>query len=209
MTQSEYTVSSFAGLLASDAPAPGGGTAAVLEGALGAALTEMVCKLTAGRAKYEEHQELILDVQGRAEALRGNLLEAMERDTAAFLLVSNAFAMPKGTDAEKAARSAAIQRSLEECTASPLAGMALAGQALELAASIWGKCNESAASDLGVAALSLRSALLGTWLNVLINVKSLKDRDFAEKALAEGRGILDRALPLADRLYGDIEASLL
>lgn len=208
MTQSEYTVSGFAGLLASEAPAPGGGTAAVLEGALGAALTEMVCRLTAGRAKYAEYQELISEVQGRAEALRGELLEAMERDTAAFLLVSDAFAMPKGTDEEKTARSAAIQQGLERCTEVPLEGMELAARALELASSIWGKCNESAASDLGVAALSLRAGLQGAWLNVLINVKSLKDRAVAESALARGRAILDRALPLAERLYGEIEASL-
>ena len=91
----------------------------------------------------------------------------------------------------------------------PLEWMALAAQGLELAHSIWGKCNDSAASDLGVAALSLRTALLGTWLNVLINLKSLKDRALAEQFLARGRGILDAALPLAEGLYGAIETSLL
>mgnify|MGYP001026339388 FL=1 len=209
MKQNEYTVSGFAGLLGCDAPAPGGGTAAVLEGALGAALTEMVCRLTAGRAKYAGHEALILDVQSQAEALRDRLLDAMEADTAAFLLVSNAFAMPKGTSEEKAARSAAIQRGLEKCTEVPLEGMELAAQALELAASILGKFNENAASDLGVASLSLRAGVQGPWLNVLINAASLKDRSFAEDALAKGRAILDRALPLADRIFGEIEASLL
>lgn len=208
MKLGEYTVHDFSALLASEAPAPGGGSAAVLEGALGAALTAMVCKLTAGKAQYAEHQELTAGVQQRMEALRRRLLEVMEQDTEAFLLVSSAFAMPKGTEEEKAARSAAIQRGLERCVEVPLEGMALAAEGLELVNSIWGRCNESAASDLGVAALSLRTALQGTWLNVLINLKSLKNRGLAEQYLSRGRGILDAALPLAESLYGAIETSL-
>lgn len=155
----------------------------------------MVCALTAGREKYAAHQALIADVQKRAEALRPRLLEVMDRDTEAFLTVSAAFALPKGTEEEKAARSQAIQRGLELCTEVPLEGMELAGEVLELAGSILGRCNESAASDLGVAALSLRAGIQGAWLNVLINVGSLRDRAFADRALARGRAILDRALP--------------
>ena len=133
MKLSEQTVAGFTGLLASDAPAPGGGSVAALEGAFGAALTAMVCALTAGREKYAAHQALIADVQKRAEALRPRLLEVMDRDTEAFLTVSAAFALPKGTEEEKAARSQAIQRGLELCTEVPLEGMELAGEALELA----------------------------------------------------------------------------
>ena len=206
MKLSEQTVAGFTGLLASDAPAPGGGSAAALEGAFGAALTAMVCALTAGREKYAAHQALIADVQKRAEALRPRLLEVMDRDTEAFLTVSAAFALPKGTEEEKAARSQAIQRGLELCTEVPLEGMELAGEAL--AGSILGRCNESAASDLGVAALSLRAGIQGAWLNVLINVGSLRDRAFADRALARGREILDRALPLADNIYQAITDAL-
>ena len=164
--------------------------------------------LTAGREKYAAHQALIADVQKRAEALRPRLLEVMDRDTEAFLTVSAAFALPKGTEEEKAARSQAIQRGLELCTEVPLEGMELAGEALELAGSILGRCNESAASDLGVAALSLRAGIQGAWLNVLINVGSLRDRAFADRALARGREILDRALPLADNIYQAITDAL-
>ena len=138
MKLGEYTVTGFSALLASDAPAPGGGSVAALEGAFGAALTAMVCALTAGKAKYVQYQALALDVQGRAEDLRLRLLDVMERDTEAFLTVSDAFSMPKATEEEKAARSGAIQRGLELCTAAPLEGMELAGEALELAGSILG-----------------------------------------------------------------------
>lgn len=208
MKQNEYTVSGFAGLLGSDAPAPGGGTAAVLEGALGAALTEMVCRLTAGRAKYAGHEALILDVQSRAEALRDRLLDAMEADTAAFLLVSNAFAMPKGTSEEKAARSAAIQEGLKGCTKTPFEMMELAVETLELTASILGKSNDSAASDLGVSALSLRAAVQGAWLNVLINIGSLKDTALAEDYRAKGEALLAKALPLADEIYSTVVSQM-
>lgn len=208
MKLAELQVQDFTKLLASDAPAPGGGSAAALEGAVGAALTAMVCELTAGKQQYAEYHDLVREVQQKAEDLRVRLVDVMDRDTAAFLLVSSAFAMPKATAEEKAARSAAIQRGLAECTKTPLEVMELAAAALELTASLLGKFNESAASDLGVAALSLRAGIQGAWLNVLINVGSLKDQELAASCRARGEALLEKALPLADRIYQTIAASL-
>ena len=113
------------------------------------------------------------------------------------------------TEEEKAARSAAIQRGMAGCMAPPLEVMDLAAQALDLAASLLGRFNENSASDLGVAALSLRSGLQGAWLNVLINAGSLKDRGAAEAALETGRHLLARAMPLADKVYDAVASSLL
>lgn len=204
MKLAELKVDAFTELLASDAPAPGGGSAAALEGSIGAALTAMVCELTAGKKQYAEHRDAILEVQKKAEELRGRFIDVMDRDTQAFLLVSDAFAMPKVTDEEKAARSAAIQRGLVGCTETPFEMMKLAVETLELAASLPGRFNESAASDLGVAALSLRSGIQGAWLNVLINIGSLKDRDLAESYRRRGEALLEKALPLADRVYNTV-----
>ena len=184
-------------LLASDAPAPGGGSAAALEGALGAALTAMVCGLTAEKPQYAAHRAEILEIAARAQELRERFLELMDRDTEAFLQVSAAFAMPKATDGEKALRSAAIQRGLTACTETPLAVMDLAAEGLELVRSLLGRYNESAASDLGVAALSLETGARGAWLNVLINVGSLKDRDKARTFRERGQGLLERVRDLA------------
>ena len=114
----------------------------------------------------------------------------MDRDTEAFNVVSAAFGMPKATDEEKAARSAAIQKGLEGCTKTPFEMMELAVETLELTASILGKSNDSAASDLGVSALSLRSAIQGAWLNVLINIGSLKNKELAEDYRAKGEALL-------------------
>ena len=201
MKLAELTTAGFTDLLASDAPAPGGGSAAALEGALGAALTAMVCSLTIGKKKYAEFEETVKAAQAKATDLKVRFVDVMDRDTEAFNVVSAAFGMPKATDEEKAARSAAIQKGLEGCTKTPFEMMELAVETLELTASILGKSNDSAASDLGVSALSLRAAIQGAWLNVLINIGSLKNKELAEDYRAKGEALLARALPLADQIY--------
>ncbi len=201
MKLAELKTAEFVDLLASDAPAPGGGSAAALEGALGAALTAMVCSLTIGKKKYAEFEETVKAAQAKATDLKVRFVDVMDRDTEAFNVVSAAFGMPKATDEEKAARSAAIQKGLEGCTKTPFEMMELAVETLELTASILGKSNDSAASDLGVSALSLRAAIQGAWLNVLINIGSLKNKELAEDYRAKGEALLARALPLADQIY--------
>ena len=208
MKLAELKTAGFVDLLASDAPAPGGGSAAALEGALGAALTAMVCGLTVGKKKYAEFQELAEEAQKKATDLKARFVDVMDRDTEAFNVVSAAFGMPKATDEEKAARSAAIQKGLEGCTKTPFEMMELAVETLELTASILGKSNDSAASDLGVSALSLRAAIQGAWLNVLINIGSLKNKELAEDYRKKGEALLAKALPLADQIYDTVVKSM-
>ena len=208
MKLAELTTAGFTDLLASDAPAPGGGSAAALEGALGAALTAMVCSLTIGKKKYAEFEETVKAAQAKATDLKVRFVDVMDRDTEAFNVVSAAFGMPKATDEEKAARSAAIQEGLKGCTKTPFEMMELAVETLELTASILGKSNDSAASDLGVSALSLRAAIQGAWLNVLINIGSLKDTALAEDYRAKGEALLAKALPLADEIYSTVVSQM-
>ena len=194
-------------MLASDAPAPGGGSTAALEGALGAALTAMVCGLTTvgkSREKYAEYQEFVLASQKKALDLKARFMDVMDRDTEAFNVVSAAIGMPKATDEEKAARSAAIQKGLEGCTRTPFEMMELAAETLELTAELLGKTNDSAASDLGVSALSMRAAIQGAWLNVLINIGSLKNKELAEDYRKRGEALLAKSLPLADQIYQNV-----
>jgi len=202
------TVENFSEVLASDAPAPGGGSTAALEGALGAALIHMVGALTSGRAKYAEHQPIMDKLLAESEDLRKKFIDVIDRDTEAFNSVTAVFEMPKGTDEEKAARKAAMQEALKACTRTPHEMMTLSLAALELAKTAAGKTNASAASDFGVAALSLKAAVQGAWLNVLINISGLEDKEFASKYRSEGEAILDKALPLADELYQDVLTSL-
>ena len=208
MKLADLKVTEFIDLLASDAPAPGGGSAAALEGAIGAALTAMVCGLTKGKKKFAEFNDLAVEAEVKALALKDRFVDVMDRDTEAFNVVSAAFGMPKETDEEKAARSAAIQKGLEGCTATPFEMMEIALETLELTDSILGKSNDSAASDLGVSALSLRAAIQGAWLNVLINIGSLKNKELAEDYRVKGEALLAKALPLADKIYAEVVTML-
>ena len=204
MKLAEMTVTQFADVLASDAPAPGGGSTAALEGALGAALTAMVCRLTEGRKKYEEHQAFVLEVKEKATALQAQFIDVMDRDTEAFMVISNAYGMPKATDEEKAARSAAIQAGLVKSTETPMEMMELAAQTIALTESLLGRFNTASASDLGVGALSLRAAVQGAWLNVLINIGSLKDTALAESYRTKGQALVDQVVAAADRIYAEV-----
>ena len=196
----EMKVNEFVDLMASDEPAPGGGSAAALEGALGAALTAMVCALTVGKKKYADVQELAIESQKKGNELKAQFVDVMDRDTEAFNAVSAVFAMPKDTDEEIASKENALK--------TPFEMMELACQALELTRSVVGKLNASAASDLGCAALSLKAAIQGAWLNVLINIGGIQDQAFADEYRQKGQALLDKALPLADAIYQEVLESL-
>lgn len=204
MKLAEMKVEGFVDLVASDAPAPGGGSVAALEASLGAALTAMVGKMTQGRKKYAEFAEHAADVEKKAVSLKARLVDVMDRDTEAFNLVSDAFGMPKETDEQKTARSAAIQEGLKACTRTPMEMMELCDETLTLAESMLGRFNDTCASDLGVAVLSLRAGIQGAWLNVLINIGSIKDAAFAQEQRKKGEALLAHALPLADSCYAKI-----
>ena len=204
MKLADLKVREFADLVASDAPAPGGGSVAALYGSVGAALTAMVACLTQGRKKYAEYAEHAAEVQRQAALLQEKLIDVMDRDTDAFNVVSAAFGMPRETDEQKAARSAAIQEGLKACTRTPMEMMELCDETVTLAASLIGRFNDTSASDLGVAMLSLKAGIQGAWLNVLINIGSIKDRAFADEYRSRGEALLAHALTLADECYAAI-----
>ncbi len=204
MELSELTVRSFANLLGSDAPAPGGGSAAALAGSLGAALAAMVSALTLGRKKYADFQELAQSGFERGSALKDELLEAMERDTAVFNDFSAAMALPKETPEEKEARSAAMQKALALCIESPLRVMELSFETMKLTNELLGKTNANALSDLGVSALMLGTAVQGAWLNVLINLGGLKDEAAANAYRTKGETLLNDTLNLSRDVYEKI-----
>ena len=201
MKLAELTVTGFADTVASDAPAPGGGSCAALYGSIGAALTAMVGGLTQGRKKYAEYAEHAAEVEKKGNELKTRLLDVMDRDTDAFNVVSAAFGMPKATDEEKAARSAAIQEGLKGCTKTPFEMMELSLEALRLTEGLVDRSNANAASDLGCAALHLGCAIQGAWLNVLINLSSLKDKEYADECCHKGEAMLAHAIPLAEECY--------
>jgi len=204
----DKTVKEFSKELASEKPAPGGGSVAALQGVLGASLIGMVASLTMGRKKYIEHDSLMKDIIKRADDLQKTMLGIIDRDTEAFNQVSAVFAMPKNTDEEIAVRNDTMQTSLKTCTLIPFEVMHCAYSTLELAMALIGKFNTNTTSDLGVAVLCLKTAAEGAWLNVLTNLDGIRDEIFTAKYMIAGNELIQRIEELADDIHEDILHSL-
>ena len=165
----------FLDALAADTPTPGGGSASAYSGAAAAALVAMVARLTIGRKKYAEVETLMQEVLVRAEALRLQLTEAIQADSAAFEAVMAAYKLPKGSPEADQARQDAIQAALLEASLAPLAVARDAVEVMGLAAHVVEHGNLNAISDGATAAAQARAALTGAGYNVRINAVSLKD----------------------------------
>ena len=208
MKLTEMQTQEFINLLASDAPAPGGGSAAALAGAQGCGLGAMVCALTIGKTKYAEYEEINKAASTKLQDLKNKFLQAMDEDTETFGVMTRVFAMPKNTEEEKAARRAAMQEALKVCTKIPMEMQGYSLEALQAIETIVGKSNQSASSDIGVAALNLGAAVRGAWLNVLINIGGIKDEEFVKDKKDKGTQQVNEAVALSQKIYDTILAGL-
>lgn len=200
----DRTIREFLEALGSAAPAPGGGGAAALSGALGAALVSMVCSLTLGRERWAEFEPLAAEAGARARALAQSLAENIGRDADAFNGVMAALRMPKGTEAERAARSVALQGGYRAAIAVPeeVAKNCLA--VLRLAKDLVGRSNANAANDLSVAALQAQAGLAGALENVAVNLRSIKDEAYVKEKRAWMSGLEEEG----ERLLREIRAGV-
>ncbi|MGH1782174.1 cyclodeaminase/cyclohydrolase family protein [Enterococcus gallinarum] len=204
----EMQINDFIAVLGSDTPAPGGGSASALAAAQGIALTKMVTELTIGKKKYAEFEDEIELLQKKAKSLQEGLLRAIDEDTEAFNQVSAVFGLPKTTEEEKKARREAMQSALKGAAVTPFSMMEKIVDALKVTQAAVGKSNTNAASDLGVAALNLKAALQGAWLNVLINLASIKDEMFVRQYRKAGESLVEEGSEIADATYQQILESL-
>lgn len=204
----EMQINDFIAVLGSDTPAPGGGSASALAAAQGIALTKMVTELTIGKKKYAEFEDEIELLQKKAKSLQEGLLRAIDEDTEAFNQVSAVFGLPKTTKEEKKARREAMQSALKGAAVTPFSMMEKIVDALKVTQAAVGKSNTNAASDLGVAALNLKAALQGAWLNVLINLASIKDEMFVRQYRKAGESLVEEGSKIADATYQQILESL-
>jgi len=171
--------------LASGQPTPGGGSAAALVGALGAALNSMVANFTVGREKYAAVEEEVRALLAESERLRAELQRLTQADTEAYGGVSAASKLPKNTEEEKAARAAAIEEALKSAAAAPLAATRCSHAVLKVAAALVDKGNPNLITDVGVAAKFALAALECAVLNVEINLVSLKDQAYIKRINGE------------------------
>ena len=204
----DTAVEPFLDALASQAATPGGGSAAAIIGAMGAALVSMVCNLTIGKKKYAEVEGEMKDVLAKSEALRLKLTGMIEDDVKAFDAVMAAYGMPKETDAEKGAREKAIQAALKQATDVPLRCCQAAREVIDLAAIASAKGNLNVISDAGVAVLAAYAALRSAALNVLTNARMITDKTFAEAKLKELNVLLAGAESATEKAYGVVKGKL-
>ncbi len=170
---------------ASARPTPGGGSAAATSSAIGAALLQMVAGLPKTRSGSESDRAALAEAAAALPGVQQQLTEAIDEDTAAYEAVVAAYKQPMGTDAERAARQAAIQRTLRKATDVPLAIGRLSAAALKQAEVVAAHGHRAAASDAGVAVALLRAGLHGATLNVEANLAGLSDAPYKEAAAEE------------------------
>lgn len=204
----ELTVKDFLNKVAGSDPVPGGGSIAALNGAIASALAAMVANLTIGKKNYADCEELMKQIAERAAGLKEEFVADVDRDSEAYDRVFACFKMPKATDEEKAARSAAIQEATKFAAQVPMEVARRAYGLMDTIAQVARKGNQNAVTDACVAMMAARSAVLAALMNVRINLGSLKDEEFALVMQAEADGLEQQALAKEKELLDEINRTL-
>ncbi|MGW0226728.1 cyclodeaminase/cyclohydrolase family protein [Actinopolymorpha singaporensis] len=201
------TIAGWLERLASADPAPGGGAAAAMQVAIGAALVSMVTNLTIGKPVHAAHEENATQVRERADALRAEALRLGREDEAAFTALMTAYRLPRTTEEERTARRDAVRSATHAAALPPLAIAAAAADVVALAESLRGRSNPHVVSDLAVAAAAAAGAAESAAVNVEVNLSSLPDGDVKAELTAD----LEEHLAVAERgraLVADIRREL-
>ena len=196
------TCRNFVSVLASDAPAPGGGGAAALVGAIGTALGNMVGSLTVGKKKYADVEAEIIELKAKCDALQMELLNQVEADEINFLPLAKAYGIPK----DDPNRDKIMEEATIIACSTPMKIMELCCQAIDCIAVFAAKGSRLAVSDAGCGAVCCKAALQAASLNVFINTKSLKNRDTAEELNRQANLMLNKYCQLADEIFDEVKA---
>ena len=201
MDQTLSSCREFVDILASDAPAPGGGGAAALVGAIGTALGNMVGSLTVGKKKYAAVEAEILALKAKCDELQQQLLDQVQADEEGFLPLAKAYGIPK----DDPSRAEILENATVSACAVPMRIMELCCESLDCIAIFAEKGSRLALSDAGCAAVCVKAALQAASLNVFINTKSLQNRVVAEELNAKANAMLDKYCALADRIFAEVK----
>nr|WP_325183554.1 cyclodeaminase/cyclohydrolase family protein [uncultured Oscillibacter sp.] len=194
------SVTEFTEALASKAAVPGGGGASALVGAIGIALGDMVGELTVGKKKYADVEEDVKALMVRAQELRVKLLSCVNRDAEAFEPLSRAYGIPK----DDPTRDEVMEKCLRDAAAAPLEILDLCCEAIELQREFAAKGSVLAISDAATGVVFCWSAMYGAAVNVKVNTKSMKDREYAEKINAHVDAQMEKYWPVAEKVYQDV-----
>ena len=191
----------FVSLLASSAPAPGGGLAAALVGAIGTALGNMVGALTVGKKKYADVEEKIKCLMSRCDELQTQLLDQVSADAEGFVPLARAYGIPK----DDPNRAETLERATVTACQAPMRIMELCCDSLNVIAVMAEKGSRLAVSDAGCAAALVKAALQAASLNVFINTKTLRDRALAQEMNEKCLDMLERYGALADQVFNQVK----
>ncbi len=198
----------FIDQVASSSPAPGGGSVSAAAGALAAALSSMVCRLTVGKKRFKEVEEELKQVLEKAESIKKQMQEFIIKDAESFDKVMDAFQLPKYTDEEKKKREGAVQEATKGAVGVPLQVMEKGLEALGIIKVVAEKGNPNMISDAGVSSLMAKAATQGAYLNVRINLNSIEDQDFVATTRQKAEGLKQEALVLANEIERIVEEKL-
>jgi methenyltetrahydrofolate cyclohydrolase len=204
----KMNIKMFLDELASNSPAPGGGSVAAFSGALGAALSSMVCNLTIGKEGYEKVQDEILEILHKSEELRKHLTDLIDKDTEAFNEVMNAMKMPKETEEEKEHRRHAMQTAFKHAADVPLETARTCVQVMDIARETTEKGNKNSISDAAVSVLMAQAGVQSAMLNVRINLSSIKDAEYVQQVSTELHELLQNAMEKTSAILSIVERSL-
>lgn len=193
-------VTEFTEALASKSAVPGGGGASALVGAIGIALGDMVGELTVGKKKYADVEEDVRALMVRAQELRVKLLSCVDKDAKAFEPLSRAYGIPK----DDPTRDEVMEKCLRDAAGAPLEILDLCCEAIELQKEFAAKGSVLAISDAATGVVFSLSAMYGAAVNVKVNTKSMKDRDYAEKINAHVDAQMAKYRPIAEQVYQDV-----
>lgn len=191
----------FVQVLSSKSPVPGGGGACALVGAIGIALGNMVGNLTVGKKKYALVEADIIELMKRSDELQIRFLELVEKDAKAFEPLSKAYGMPKETEEQRIEKEKIMEQALIEASKVPYEIMEACKEAIDLIDEYAKKGSKIAISDAGVAASCIRAALNGAALNIFINTKLMKDREYAKDINERTELLLEEYTKKADYVY--------
>ena len=208
MSYTKKTCEEFVEVLASKAPTPGGGGASALIGAVGVALGNMVGSLTVGKKKYAEVEEEIKAMMGASTKLQNELLELVQKDADGFEPLAAAYRMPKDTEEQKAEKEKVLEQATKDACEVPFEIMEKCCQGIDLCGEFAEKGSVMATSDAGAGAIFCKAALQAASLNVYINTKSLKDREYAQQANERSDAMLKEYMAKADAIIEAVFAGL-
>ena len=198
------SIKEYNDILSSKSSMPGGGSAASLVASLGASLGLMVCNLTIGKEKYKEYEDVVKDSIVELEKIKNDLINMIEEDKVLYENIQNVWTLPKNTDEEKKNREIEMEKACKTCNIIPIKIMEKSYDAIIIINNLLYKTNPNLISDLGDASCNLKAAVDSAYLNVIINVRFIKDKEYNKSIIEKAESIKEKTNEFNEDIYNKV-----